>query len=149
WKLVDLKPDTVEGIPVHAVDIMNFEQVLEAFAGSRAIVHSAIANYANRRENAPEEDKAEYRQRIQKVNIEGTYNVYEAARVLKIPKVVYISRLTVAFGRGGNQSDCSPSRPPAPYNFYACSKLFGEQTAEVYQATYGIQAHVLRLGHPY
>ncbi len=149
WKLVDLHPGEVDGLPVHAVNILNFEQVLEVFAGSRAIVHSAIADYTNRGENASEEEKAEYRRRMLEVNIKGTYNMYEAARILKIPKIVYISSMTVAMAKGGLESNCATSRAPAPINFYACTKLFGEQTAEVYQSTYGIQTHVLRVGQPY
>ncbi len=149
WYLVDLKQDTLEGLPVHPVDILNFEKVLASFAGSRAIVHSAIADYTGMGENASEEEKAEYRRRMLEVNIKGTYNIYEAARLLNIPKVVYVSSMTVAMGRGTEESDCSVKRHPAPVNFYACTKLFGEQTAEVYQATYGIQTHALRIGQPF
>ncbi len=148
WKLVDLRAGEVDGMPVHTVDITNFDQILETFAGSRAIVHSAIADHSNQGPNASEEDRAEYRRLMLEVNIKGTYNMYEAARILKIPKVVYISSMTVAMGRDSSQSDCSTKRPPAPVNFYACTKLFGEQTAEVYQSTYGIHTHVLRVGQP-
>jgi nucleoside-diphosphate-sugar epimerase len=149
WYLVDLKPGPLEGLPVHVVDIMNLDQMLEAFAGSRAIVHSAIADYTGAGENAPEETKADYRRRMLDVNIKGTYNIYEAARLLNIPRVVYISSLTVALGPSARESKCSVKQAPDPVNFYACTKLFGEQIAKVYQTTYGVQTHVLRIGQPY
>lgn len=134
---------------VRKIDLTDREQVISGFAGAGAIVHCAIARYPT---NDPcqrsEAEVADYHERMLNVNIRGTYHVFEAARVHTIPRVVYISSLTVAMG-DATEKGMRPSRPPKPVDLYACTKLFGENLAEVYHHKYGIDTIILRLGQPY
>lgn len=148
-KLLDLRAGELAGLPVEAADIVDFEQILEACKGCSAIVHFAIADYSQHREDSPEEIQAEYRQRMLDVNIRGTYNVFETARILNIPKIIFISSLTIALGDHSPNARLSPRQLPNPVNFYACTKIFGEYTSQVYYKNYGIKTYSLRLGQPY
>lgn len=140
-RLTDLGPGEVGGLPVEAVDLLDLPAVVEAFRGATAVVHSAIASWGRC-------SLEEYEQRMLEVNIKGAYHVFEAARLLGIAQVVYISSLTVAKGHG-HASDLCVSRGPKPVNLYACTKLFGEQVGELYSRIHGLHVINLRLGQPY
>lgn len=140
-RLTDRAPGEIGGLPVEAVDLLDFAAVVEAFRGATSVIHSAIASWGR---SSPQE----YEQQMLEVNIKGAYHVFEAARLLGIAQVVYISSLTVATGHGP-ASDLSVSRGPKPVNLYACTKLFGEQVAELYSRTHGLRVISLRLGQPY
>lgn len=148
-RLLDLQPGEIDGLPVDTADILDLDQVLKGCANSSAIVHFAIADYSNHNDHSPEDVKADYRLRMIDVNIRGAYHIYEAARILGIPKVIFISSLTAALGDTTPGAQLSPKLAPRPVNFYACTKIFGEYTGEVYFKHYGIKSYSLRLGQPY
>lgn len=148
-KLLDLRAGELAGLPVEAANIVDLDQVLKACKGCSAIVHFAIADYSNHSDNSAEPIKAEYRQRMLDVNIRGAYNIFEAARILGIPKIIFISSLTVALGDTSPNASLSPKLAPNPVNFYACTKIFGEYTAQVFYKEYGIKTYSLRVGQPY
>ncbi len=75
-------------------------------------------------------------------NVTGTLNVLEAARRLRIRRVVYASSSSVY----GDRPDL-PKReeqPPAPISPYAVSKAAGEQYASVWSRLYGVETVGLR-----
>ncbi|HWL51042.1 MAG TPA: NAD(P)-dependent oxidoreductase [Chthoniobacteraceae bacterium] len=147
-RLTDLRPGTIEGMEVVPNDLLDLDATLRVLEGSRAVVHLAIADYTGVNDQSPEELQAPYRRRMLDVNITGAYHIFEAARILKIPRVVYMSSLTVMFGSPApNRREID--RPQTPLNFYACTKAFGENLAWVYHQRYGIEAYVLRLGQPF
>ncbi len=149
-KGLDLQSGCIAGTKIHPVDLLDLEATIEALQGTRAIIHSAIASYSQQvNEGIDHSILKDYNRRMLDVNIKGTYHVFEAARLIGIPRVIYISSLTVVMGDLSRRCDLDEQLPPDPRNVYACTKLFGEQIARLYQRMYGIETFCLRLGQPY
>ncbi len=78
-------------------------------------------------------------------NIEGTYNLYEAARKAGVRRVIYASSLHVT-GFHGVDEVLTPDTAPRPSTLYGVSKAFGEALARLYWDKFGIEGLVVRLG---
>ena len=72
----------------------------------------------------------------------GTANVFEAARIHGIKRVVYASSLAV-YGRQSDQS-MNEDEPTRPRGLYGAAKLWGEHVAEVYNSDYDMDIISLR-----
>lgn len=126
-------------------DITEFEVVLDALRRVKpdCIVHLA----ANANQDAPAED-------IVEPNYTGFRNVYDAAVLCHIPKIVFASSLHTLSGYPGfpNKSPFAdgrkfnPSDEPNPGNPYGESKVWGEALAREYYDQAGIRTTVLRIG---
>lgn len=82
---------------------------------------------------------------ILQANIIGTYNLYEAARVHKVKRVVFASSNHVTgFYRQDEVIDART--PPRPDGLYGVSKAFGEDLSRMYFDRYGIETVCLRIG---
>ena len=82
---------------------------------------------------------------ILQANIIGTYNLYEAARVHNVKRVVYASSNHVTgFYRQDEVIDART--PPRPDGLYGVSKAFGEDLSRMYFDRYGIETVCLRIG---
>ncbi|MDF0662227.1 NAD(P)-dependent oxidoreductase [Rhizobium sp. BC49] len=79
-------------------------------------------------------------------NVLGTYNLYEAARINKVERVVYASsnHATGFYPRGEIISPLDPMRPDSPYGL---SKCWGELVAGLYYDTSGIRSLSIRIGN--
>lgn len=148
----EIFPTDLAAIPAsgtRSLDILDQDALEEAARGMDAILHCAIAKYDDVRFTQQRTEKLmrQYHDAVMEVNIKGTFNIYEAARLARVPHVIYISSLTVVLGRGS--SSHSPEAVPCPRDFYAVSKLFGEQLGELYSREYGIRTTALRLGQPF
>ena len=79
------------------------------------------------------------------VNVIGTINVFEAARVLGIPHIVYASSAAV-YGSGADyERDILENDAPfLPRNLYGVFKLANQGTAQIYHQDYGINSIGLR-----
>ncbi|MGW2515127.1 NAD-dependent epimerase/dehydratase family protein [Streptomyces scopuliridis] len=89
-------------------------------------------------------DEASYAE-IEKVNIHGTYNVYEAARRAGVSRVVYASsNHIVGFHPARQRID--ESVLPRPDTYYGVSKVFGEALARLYYDKWGIESVCMRIG---
>lgn len=87
-----------------------------------------------------------------KVNIEGTLNVLEAAKITNLKRVVFTSSGMVGFGTGNIPSDtpqeedfsmrCLSQRPP---NVYGITKLTSEYLGLTYCELYGVDFVALRV----
>jgi nucleoside-diphosphate-sugar epimerase len=104
-----------------AADVTDFGQTIESLAGADAVVHLAAIP-------APGLRSA---QTTFRTNIVSTYNVFEAARVIGLSRVVWASSETILglpFER--EQPAYAPideEHPPFPESSYALSKLLGEE----------------------
>ena len=77
-----------------------------------------------------------------KVNIEGSFNILEAARILDLKKVLYISTSSVY---GDFQKPVADeTHPLEPKEIYGASKLAADRLAISYNKTYGIDVSVVR-----
>jgi uronate dehydrogenase len=80
-------------------------------------------------------------------NIVGLYQVLEAARSAKIPRVVLASTGQVVDRKiAPNQVPFTATSKPAPRYLYACTKLFLEAVGQVYSREHGIAVLAVRLG---
>ena len=78
-------------------------------------------------------------------NIQGVYNLYEAARKHGVKRVVFASsNHTIGFYPQGQTIDTDA--PLRPDGYYGISKAFGENLSRFYFDRYGIETVCLRIG---
>jgi uronate dehydrogenase len=78
-------------------------------------------------------------------NIQGVYNLYEAARKHGVKRVVFASsNHVIGFYRQGQVIDADV--PVRPDGYYGISKAFGENLSRFYFDRYGIETVCLRIG---
>lgn len=131
-------------IAIETVDIRDRQALVDVMRRHRVrrVLHTAAAlSLSIRQEPMLASD----------VNIQGTVNVLEAARVLPVERVVLASSTTVYYPifhrphQGLVAEDFSfHAVSERPGSLYAASKLAGEFFAQHYAATYGMSIAVLR-----
>ncbi|MBE4736207.1 MULTISPECIES: NAD-dependent epimerase/dehydratase family protein [Streptomyces] len=135
-RLMDLLP--VAGAPdAITADLADKDAVREAVRGVDAIIHLAGISL-----------EASF-EKILRANIEGTYNLYEAARAEGVPRVVFASsNHAVGFTpRPGDGDPLIPvDTPHRPDTFYGLSKSFGEDLAQLYWDKHGLETVSVRIG---
>lgn len=77
-----------------------------------------------------------------KINVTGTINVLETARIMDVKKVVYAS--SIAVYSPGATAPMDEDYPKNPSTFYGTTKLAGELFGLTYADTYGIDFVALR-----
>lgn len=135
-------------------DITDFAQLSPLMEGVDAVVNCAIAQWRHGAQHRLGESETEltstYDEDCLEVNARGAYHLYEAAARAGVGKFVFISSMTAVMG--------TPKYPhiernalPHPANFYACTKLFGENLGAVYahDEKRPMRVLALRLGQPY
>ncbi|MGW0390510.1 NAD-dependent epimerase/dehydratase family protein [Streptomyces sp. NPDC003042] len=135
-RLLDLAP--IAGAPDAVIaDLADQEALREAVRGVDAIIHLAGISL-----EAPFG-------KILAANIEGTYNVYEAAREEGVRRVVFASsNHAVGFTprpRAGDEL-VQVHTPHRPDTLYGLSKSFGEDLAQLYWDKYGLETVSVRIG---
>lgn len=83
--------------------------------------------------------------RISAANIDGTYNVFEAARVHGKPRIVFASS-NHATGMYLASERLTGATPPKPDGPYGLSKAFGESIANMYFVKHGVESASVRIG---
>jgi uronate dehydrogenase len=135
-RLLDVRP--IEGDPAAVTaDLADRDALREAVRGVDAIIHLAGISL-----EAPFE-------KILKANIEGTYNLYEAAREEGVRRIVSASsNHAVGFTpRPQGDDPLIPiDTPRRPDTFYGLSKCFGEDLAQLYWDKYGLETVSVRIG---
>jgi uronate dehydrogenase len=82
---------------------------------------------------------------IRDANIDGTFQVFEAARRAGVRRVVYASsNHAVGFTPVGAEQPAD--LPPRPDTLYGVSKVFGEALGRYYVERYGFEVACLRIG---
>jgi uronate dehydrogenase len=133
-RLMDREPLTAElGEETLTGDVRSLEDARRAAAGCDAVVHlAAIAD------EAPFET-------ILDVNIRGTYNVFEAARLEGCRRLVFASsNHVIGFHPVGET--LTPDVPIRPDSYYGVSKAFGEALGRLYHDRHGLEVACLRIG---
>ncbi len=145
----DLRGGKLWEMPVQSLDITDFSAVMRAMEGVDCVLHLAIASLRSFPErNHPPEKRDPFEDSTLAVNVEGTYNLFEAARRHKVRRIIYFSSLTTVLSRPKGDS-IAPEDPYRPVNVYGVTKLFGEQLAQVFHTVHGIEVITFRLGQPY
>ena len=82
---------------------------------------------------------------ILQANIIGVYNLYEAARLHGVKRVVFASSNHVT-GFYRQSETITADRPARPDGLYGVSKAFGEDLSRFYFDRYGIETACVRIG---
>ncbi|MFC9245265.1 NAD-dependent epimerase/dehydratase family protein [Streptomyces sp. NPDC057136] len=135
-RLLDLVP--IEGEPDAIVaDLGDKDALREAARGVDAIIHLAGISL-----------EASF-DKILRANIEGTYNLYEAAREEGVRRMVFASS-NHAIGYTPRPLPGDPLIPVGitrrPDTFYGLSKSFGEDLAQLYWDRHGMETVSVRIG---
>ncbi|MEA5550658.1 NAD(P)-dependent oxidoreductase [Anabaena cylindrica UHCC 0172] len=118
------------------LDITNFKAILKVMAGVDAVIHLA----ANPQINQSWKD-------VYTSGINGTYNIFEAARQLGVKKIIYASTCHVSGCREVEQeSHIIPEQLVRPDSLYAVGKAFGEALGKYFSDRYGMTVICLRIG---
>ena len=126
--------DLREGETFMAGDVTRLDDMLDVTRGVQAIVHLG---------GIPVE--ADW-PAIRDVNIDGTYNVYEAARLNGVKRIIFAtSNHAVGFYRRDETIDHRVY--PKPDSRYGVSKAFGEALGSLYADKYGLEIFNIRIGN--
>ena len=82
---------------------------------------------------------------ISRININGTYYLYEAARQAGVKRIVFASSVH-AVGFYDQLDVIDASVPQRPDTLYGLSKAFGEDLARLYWDKYGLETVCIRIG---
>ena len=82
---------------------------------------------------------------IREANVEGAFQLFEAARRAGVARVVYASS-NHAVGFEPVHRELPASTAPRPDTLYGVSKVFGEALGRYYADRYGMQVACLRIG---
>lgn len=121
---------------VVSINIADRNAVLQAVSGVDAIVHLAGQSHA----------LAGWDELLAP-NIEGAYNVFEAARIAGVGTVVFASSnwATGAYDRD-EEWPIHPYAPVRPGTLYGATKAFGETLGRYFSDYHGIKVVCLRIG---
>lgn len=134
-RLSDVSPmaPAQAGEEVVQADLADAQAVQALVAGCQAIVH--FGGVSTEQPWGP----------ILQANIIGLYNLYEAARIHGVKRVVFASSNHVmGFYRQSEVVDAQS--PPRPDGLYGVSKAFGEDLSRMYFDRYGIETACVRIG---
>lgn len=109
------------------------EAIEAACLGADAVIHlGAIAG------EAPWDE-------ILEVNINGTYNVFEAARRAGVPRVVFASSVHAMGYHTPDEYPLPEATVPLPDTYYGVSKVAGEALGALYAMKFGLEVVAVRL----
>lgn len=134
-RLADIAPQEPagQGEEVCAFDVRDISSVERCMQGMDCVVHLA---------GVPEEEVWE---KILPMNIEGCYNVFEAARRQGVRRVVFASS-NHAVGYHRRERFLDNTVQPRPDSRYGVSKVFGEAIGRMYADKFGLSVACLRIG---
>ncbi|MGW5865594.1 NAD-dependent epimerase/dehydratase family protein [Streptomyces sp. NPDC055239] len=135
-RLLDVLP--IDGEPdAITADLADKKALREAVRGVDAVIHLAGISL-----------EASF-DKILRANIEGTYNLYEAAREEGVRRVVFASsNHAIGFTPRpvGDDPLIAVDAPRRPDTFYGLSKSFGEDLAQFYWDKHGVETVSVRIG---
>lgn len=135
-RLADLKQIEELGANEESVtaDVSKFDDMLRAVDGVDGIVHLGAFSVEGNWDT------------ILNANIVGTYNLFEAARLKGVKRIVFASsNHVIGFYRRDQRIDDTVY--PKPDSRYGVSKVFGEALASLYADKYGAEVLCIRIGN--
>jgi UDP-glucose 4-epimerase len=140
-RLLDFRPidtthDLLQG------DLRNPDDLARAVEGVDAVVHAAALHGIHRGHWPPQDFWA--------INVDGTFNLYQAATAAKVAKVVLASSMAVYGASLQPPADAwgvvTEDSPILPEDEYGLSKWLGEQLARYHARRHQLPTVALRLG---
>ena len=134
-------------VDVELADVLDLPRIISIIQSYRIthIVHTAALIGVLSHRNPPQSVH---------INVIGTLNILEAARIFGVKRVVYTSAKGV-YGDITGEHDhpvCKPfneDHPKNPRRIYESAKLMGEHMGQFYKATYGLEFVALRFSQTY
>jgi len=117
------------------IDISNIKSLKKSMAGVSVVVNLA----ANSNAEAKFED-------LVKPNLIGTYNVFEAARLVKGVKRVIFASSVHAINAYPHRHEVTGKETPMPLDFYGATKAFGESLCSVFSHKRSLSCLAIRIG---
>jgi nucleoside-diphosphate-sugar epimerase len=135
-RVADMRQLDVQADEIVTGDIANMAVAERAVAGAAAVLHLA----GNPSTSASWNE-------VRTANIEGTFNVFEAARRNNVARIVFASTNHVmGFYLLEQRSSIDTQLPIRPDSLYGVSKAFGEALGRYYSDAFGISIICLRIG---
>jgi nucleoside-diphosphate-sugar epimerase len=131
--------EVADRVDVAEVDIRDFDSVKRAVTGARQVFHLAAIPSVPRSIHEPVPSH--------EVNVDGTFNVFRAAKECGIERVVYAASSS-AYGDTPTLPKVE-SMQPNPKSPYAAQKLMGEYYASVFHTCFGLETVALRFFNVY
>ncbi len=116
------------------IDLTSVSKLKNAFKGIDVVVNLA----------AESDPGASFDDTV-KPNLLGAYNVFEAARLAKVKRVVFASSVHAIRGYELGKK-VKETQAPKPLNFYGASKVFGEALCNVFSTKYNLSCLAIRIG---
>lgn len=137
-RLADIAPldPAGEGEQTLAVDLLDLPGLTAAMAGIDCVVHMA---------GVPVEPETNAWEQVLPANIIGVHNLFEAARLAKVKRVLFASSHHAA-GFHRRDTPTADTLVPRPDSYYGVSKVFGEAMGRMYADKFGLQVLSLRIG---
>jgi uronate dehydrogenase len=134
-RLLDIAPlgTAGKGEEIHTADIGDVAALEQAMTGIDCVAHLA---------GMPVESDWET---VLRLNIEGCYNVFEAARRQGVKRIIFASS-NHAVGFHRRERFIDNGVVPRPDTRYGVSKVFGEALGRLYADKYGLSVACLRIG---
>jgi nucleoside-diphosphate-sugar epimerase len=122
------------GLEIRKADLSDLGRLRKAMRGVDVVINLA----------ANPEPRADFSDLVEP-NLIGAYNVFEAARLTGVKRVIFASSVHAVRGyaKGSRVSD---SDAPRPLNFYGATKVFAEALCHVYYKQHGISCLAIRIG---
>jgi uronate dehydrogenase len=137
-RLADIAPLTPAGEGeecVHA-DLLDISSLVAAMAGIDCVIHMA---------GVPVEPETNAWEQLLPANIVGAHNLFEAARIAGVKRVLFASSHHAA-GFHRRETPTAETLVPRPDSYYGVSKVFGEAMGRMYADKFGLQVLSLRIG---
>jgi nucleoside-diphosphate-sugar epimerase len=119
-------------------DVLNFRQLEEVFRDCGGRIEGIVHTVGIMGEIVLEDPR-----RNAGLNINGTLNLLEIARLFGVPKLVYTSTGAVYGDVPGTASEAG--NPPAPADLYAATKAASELLCGQYAAAFGLDVRIGRV----
>jgi UDP-glucose 4-epimerase len=141
--VIDNLPPHRGDVRFEAADVLDLSALIDATSGCEYLFHLAAVSNVNHAHKNPVYTVD--------LNIKGTANVLEAARVNGIKRVLFASTVWVYTGARSNGSltEEEPFHLPDTGHIYTSSKIASEMIIHNYWQLYGQPFTILRYGVPY
>jgi uronate dehydrogenase len=130
-----LNEDANQGHELFTLDVANLKACQEACQGIDTVVHLA----------ADANPDADFYSSLLHNNIQGTYNIFRAAKDQGCRRVIFASSAQVVAGYP-HDVQAHPESPIRPMNMYGVSKCFGEAVAAYFAFAEGLSSIAIRIG---
>ena len=137
-RLADIAPLTRAGQgeeTVHA-DLLDIPSLVAAMTGIDCVIHMA---------GVPVEPETDAWAQVLPANILGVHNLFEAARLAGVRRVLLASSHHAA-GFHRRDTPTAQTLVPRPDSYYGVSKVFGEAMGRMYADKFGLQVLCMRIG---